>query len=411
MNEKPDNLELLCDYLDGALDEPRRAEVERLLANDAEMRKLLAQARQAQEAMRSLPADVAPEALKQQIAADIASHEIGDSRWSAGRLARIAAALFVAVALGIVIWSILPGRGVEPRAAQYATDAQPRAEKQYAEEGRKNAEPLASKAMPDTGERATQFAGANDNDKERQFAADRRDVAAREVSANVEATVVVRGGDIPTLRRDIYALARANGMQTPKLEAKDMSEARERDAAAVGRVATAGPAEAPASVSARPSASPSALGSRRLASTSAAPMAAPESALARADAKTSEKADEGVEVVVLRNANASQLESVRTGIVELAKNRKAQVVDMALADGQILSVNQVQNSQMQGMIPSAGSQAVDSAQNQTWRNQQQMVNATPRQLYDVTVILERSAAPAAEPLDVPATGPTPAPVK
>lgn len=189
MTEEADKFELLCEYLEGTLDGGRRAEVEQLLARDPEARRMLARAREARDALRALPVEAAPQVLRERIAADVAqSHS---SRWSPAILFRIAAALLLAIALGLVAWSVLPGGEVRPQAAEVAVLKSAPAP----------SEPVAMAL--------TEGIATDANTRSRGLPAA---PAPTNYYANAEATLVLRGADPALLGREVQSLVVANSL-------------------------------------------------------------------------------------------------------------------------------------------------------------------------------------------------------
>ena len=100
--DDPKLQELLCEYLDGQLDEPGRAQVQELLAANPETRALLADMQKLRGWMGELPIQSVPADL----AASLQKQIRPPSR--SRTLLRLAAVLLVSLGGAVVIWTMLP---------------------------------------------------------------------------------------------------------------------------------------------------------------------------------------------------------------------------------------------------------------------------------------------------------------
>ena len=124
VSEVQENTEAkLAAYIDGELEGPERAEIEKLLEQHPNYRRVLDQLRVARDLLRGLPREPAPpelsEAFNGQLERTVLLEGLGSSgrpkltlsRWP--QMAAIAAILILTVGLGVVVWFVLP-RGKPP---------------------------------------------------------------------------------------------------------------------------------------------------------------------------------------------------------------------------------------------------------------------------------------------------------
>ena len=379
----PDIEELLGDYIEGTLDAPKRQQVESMLAADAELRKSVQQMMQGRDALRALPMEKAPAQVAGAISSAIAPRPA--RRWgfefSAGRLA---AALLLAVTLGVVVWSMLPPETPRPIAANLPVRGIAQLnDLRKQKEDNNDAAPMASvTAAPTVQAPAGPVPPAAGEPAQQAFAE----------AGNNSAMMFVRASDIPAVEREIRRLVGSDqGREVMSNAAPDRMMLEEQGAAAEK---PAGRPLAKETKAARP-----------------AGIGAPAESLAGAQAPQ----------IRLNNVTPEQVLELQRNVIALSPANRVEVFTpgerpeatlgaQVAQDAQTAPQSQMQARQQQMMrtMPSAAPE--DLQQFARMRQEQQLRQSAPAERYDLTIVLQAQPLPPAAPAaTLPATAPKPKP--